>query len=135
MRDTRHVTPRTSDSYRTTAAYVSGGICGSLYWLIGAPGGKPINLDIRPQIRRFGPNSSGVTFRDVLDHLLMEHGGDFQSARFTADTVIRVERRRMIGPTTQAIHVFERPILEWSSADLADFADPDTFTADVMGEN
>jgi hypothetical protein len=114
--------------FRTTAAYVSGAICGHM-WMPDAMAGKPFQGDIRRAIDRFS-DPSGVTFRDVLLHMLMENGGDFQSASFSSDTVIRIERRCVDSPGKYRVHVKELAIAEM--ADLSDLVEPDTFSCEFF---
>lgn len=117
--------------YRTTAAYVSGAICGHT-WMPEYFAGMPHQFDIRQRIARFS-DPSGVTFREILDHELMENGGDFQNARFSADSVIRVERRAVTGPGKYTVHVWEREIQ--SLPDCDDLVHADTFASDFFGDD
>jgi hypothetical protein len=116
--------------YITTAAYVSGAITGHM-WMPAAKAGLPFRADVRCQIDRFS-DPRGTTFRDVLLHMLMEHGGDFQDARFTADTVLRVERR---APNRRGycVHVFERHLGELR--DCADLVDESAHVHDFLSED
>ena len=116
--------------YATTAAYVSGAICGAI-WQPGFDNcGVPFQSDVRRQIDRFS-DPRGTTFRDVLLHMLMEHGGDFQNPAFTSDTVLRVERRARTA-SGYTVHVFERELS--ALKDCADLVRSDTFAADYCGE-
>ncbi len=118
--------------YTTTAAYVSGAICGAI-WQPGFDNcGIPFRSDVRRQIERFS-NPSGTTFRDVLLHMLMENGGDFQNPEFTSDTVLRIERRAH-EPNGKGyrVHVFERKLS--ALRNCADLVRPDTFTVDYLGD-
>lgn len=112
--------------FKTTCAYVSGGLCGRI-WMPAVKAGKCFRGDVRAQIDRFS-DSRGTKFRDVLLHMLMEHGGDFQAALFTADTVLRVERRWVESPGKYHVHVFERELAQLR--DCADLVDPGTYTSD-----
>src|SRR5579859_7855073 len=96
------------NKFKTTVAYVSGGIVGQM-WLPPTLGGKPFQGDIRQQIRRYSV-SKGITFRDVLLSMLTEHGGDFQNPQFSADTVLRIERRAIDSPGQYRVHVWEREV-------------------------
>ena len=116
-------------NYKTTAAYISGAICGRI-WLPAVDAGIPFRGDVRQQINRFSDPRS-ATFRDVLDHMLMEHGGDFQNPAFTSDTVLRVERRASTGAGYQ-VRVFERKLS--ALRDCEDLVRPDTFAVDYCGE-
>ena len=84
--------------FQTTAAYLSGGICGPIWWQVGQLCGRPINKSLRGAFGIMDRCSESASFRDALELLLSEEGGDFQSASFTADTVIRIERRRVDAP-------------------------------------
>lgn len=113
-------TKTTVTQYNTTAAYVSGGICGHM-WMPCAMAGKPVKQSLRGvwgfmERDRKNPES----FRDALDRLLFKEGGDFRDARFTADTVLRVERRTVMGGDGKySVHVFERELTElWNCEDL-----------------
>lgn len=74
-------------------------------------------------------NASDATMREVLLHELMEHGGDFQNSRFTADTHIIVTRKAASGRRT---HVREIPVCAWP--DCSDLVDADVYTGDFSGE-
>lgn len=113
--------------YRTTAAYISGAICGET-WMPQVRAGIFFQGDVRNQIARFS-DSRGATFEDVIRHMIMEHGGDFQNARFTADTVLRVERRYVESPGKYQVHVFERELSQLP--DCADWVDAETYTSDL----
>ena len=113
-------------AYQTTAAYVSGGICGPL-WQPGYFCGKTVKKDLRG---RWGFFAKGDTFRDALDSLLMKDGGDFNGAKFTADTVIRIERRKHEAPGKYSMHVKEIEAARLCS----DLVDADHYTSDFFGE-
>jgi hypothetical protein len=116
--------------FRTTAAYISGAICGRMYWPQ-VKGGKPHRVDVRPIINRFS-ESAGTTFRDILESDIAANGGDFQNARYTADTVLRIERRRVDGNGGYRVHVLERPLS--ALRDCSDYVDPDSNTVDFLDE-
>lgn len=119
-------------TFQTTAAYVSGGVCGKLWWPVGAMAGKPLNADLRREFGRL-TGIDHVSFRDVLDSILTENGGDFcGGASFTADSIIRIERRSVDGAGRYRVHVREREISEL--ADCADLVEPDSFVSDFMGD-
>lgn len=117
--------------YRTTAAYLSGGICGSIWWPVGQLCGKPINADMRGAWGIMDRFSEPPSFRDALLSLLMRDGGDFQNAQFTADTVIRIERRRVDGAGKYTVHVKE---LELSRIGCSDLVNDEAYTGDFMSE-
>jgi hypothetical protein len=114
-------------TFRTTAAYLSGGLCGSIWWPTGAMCGKPLQAELRGIFSRF---SEPASFRDAFLHLLMREGGDFQSASFTADTVIRIERRRVDGAGKYTMHVKEIELSKLAS----DLVNEDAYVGDFMGE-
>ena len=116
--------------FATISAYISGGVCGCLWWPQ-AKGGMPLNVNLRAEIERFS-DSSRATFRDVLMHVLMDKGADFQSALFTADTVIRVERRAVDGPGKYRTHVWERPVS--ALRDCSDLIDEESHVCDFLSE-
>jgi hypothetical protein len=120
-------------TYKTTAAYLSGGICGPIWWPVGAMCGTPLQFDLR-SYGGFGPEGGCTppreSFREVLDSVLMRHGGDFQSARFTADTELVIERRRPDGAGRYSVHVRRINV-----SDIApDMVHADTYTGDFFGE-
>lgn len=117
-------------TYRTRAAFLSGAICGNM-WMPDVLGGFPHSFNLRSRIGRFS-DPRGITFRDMLLHELMERGGDFQNARFTSDTTVRVERVAATGPGKYTVHVWEREIA--SLPDCADLVAPDTFASDFFGD-
>jgi hypothetical protein len=118
------------DNYQTTAAYISGGICGNL-WMPQAPAGICVNANARGPFGLFNRFTEPASFRDALLLLLSERGGDFRSAEFTADTVFRVERRKITAPGKYEIHVWEREIS--SLPGCADLVNSEAHTADFMG--
>ena len=114
--------------FTTTAAYLSGGICGSL-WMSGLAG-TCINKNLRPVINRFS-ETARVTFDEMLEHILMENGGDFQNPQFTADTVIRIGRRRVEGPGKYSVHVKEIEVAELLPAMVND----ECYASDFFGDD
>ena len=112
------------------AAYVSGGVCGTL-WLPAVKGGAPFRKDARGPWG-FYQEGDGWSFRDALDSLLRRIGGDFQNAKFTADTYFRLERRTA-NPSGKGytVRVWEREIS--ALPDCADLVDVDAMTGDFMG--
>ena len=116
-------------TYRTTSAYVSGAICGAIWWPVGEICGLPVNADIR---REFSRCSEPASFRDVLLLILNEKGGDFQGAEFTADSVVRVERIGLDRKGFRSVHVWERAIGDLLDCD--DLVRADTFAGDFMGD-
>lgn len=117
--------------FRTTAAYVSGAICGNIWQRGFGVCGMPHQFDVRRRIARFS-DPRGIDFRTILLHELMECGGDFRNARFSSDTVLRIERRAIDGPGKYRIHVRQRPISELRDCD--DLVHADTFAGDFSGD-
>lgn len=116
--------------FNTTAFYVSGAVCGPIWWPAGAMCGRPLNYDIARGMSRNVDH--GVSIRDTLLHVLMREGGDFQSASFTSDTVVRVERLSVKGGF-RTVHVWEREIGQL--ADCADLVAADTYVSDFMTDD
>lgn len=114
--------------FQTTAAYVSGAICGDMWWPQ-ALGGRPFTGDLRREFAR----SDSASFRDVLLLMLAEHGGDFQCPEFTADTVIHIERRTRCEDGSYRVHVREREIGQL--ADCADLVNADAYVSDFLGDD
>jgi hypothetical protein len=120
------------DTFKTSAAYVSGGICGNL-WMPKAPAGFPIRANARGPWGFFDRFTDPASFRDALGTLLRERGGDFRNPRFTADTVLRVDRVKVTAPGVYSVHTWEREIS--ALPDCADLVSADAFTADLIGED
>lgn len=117
--------------FQTTAVYVSGAICGPIWWPAGAKCGTLFkSRDLRDERKRF--INSNRTFAEMLDHLLTENGGDFQHARFTSDTVIRIERRAVNGLGRYRVHVKEFELGNLPA--LADYVDAESYVCDFLGE-
>lgn len=93
------------NTYQTTAAYISGAIVGDLWWPQ-APAGRLYQKNLRGPWGLMDQFSEPATFRDALLSALHADGGDFQSPEFSADTVIRIERKRALDSGYQ-IHVKE----------------------------
>ena len=114
--------------FRTTAAYLSGAICGPMW--MGPKAGLPLQVDVRRTTALF-VNGDG-SFREFLDHVACERGGDFRHARFTADTVIRIERRAVDAPGKYRVHVKEIELGKLPGC--ADYVDEEAYSSDFMGE-
>ena len=119
-------------SFRTTAAYLSGGVCGPIWWPTGAMCGRPIKHNARGAWGFMDRFNEPCTFREALDSLLNQEGGDFQHAQFTADTVIRIERRRVDGSGKYTVHVKELELAQLP--DCADLVNQEAYTGDFMGD-
>jgi hypothetical protein len=101
--------------HKTISAYLSGSICGKMWWPVGELGSINIREDLRSKFDRF---TDAASFRDALDSILMEQGGDFSGSQFTPDTVVRIERRKLT-PQGYEVHIWERPVSEiWDCSDL-----------------
>jgi len=118
-------------SFKTTAAYLSGAVCGPIWWPVGALCGTPLRADMRGMwaYPRF---DKGDTLRDWLLSLLTHKSGDFQSAQFTADTVIRVERKAIDGAGKYRVHVKELRVGDLPDCD--DLVNEDAYVGDFLGE-
>ena len=115
--------------YRTTAAYISGAICGDMWWPQ-AMAGTLIQRNLRGIGGLFENWTSPATFRDVLLSCLNHDGGDFQNPEFTADTVIRIERRTYVIDGKYSVHVKEIPISDLEP----DLVNADQYACDFMSE-
>jgi hypothetical protein len=120
-----------NQTYKTTEAFVSGGICGSL-WMPAVEGGKPFRVSLRGPWGIMDRFTEPVSFRDALLCYLSENGGDFQNPEFTADTRICVIRKRNDGAGRYTVHVWEREVAQIES--LSDLVNNDAYTGDFMGD-
>jgi hypothetical protein len=100
-----NATIETLPKFKTTAAYISGAICGRM-WMPAIMAEIPLKMNIRGT---WGFFDKGDTFSEALRSLLMRKGGHFQNSQFTADTVLRVERRRQTAKGYE-VHVWEREL-------------------------
>ena len=119
-----------NNRFRTTAAYVSGGICGAM-WMPNTDGGKPYRFNLTGY-GGFIPREQ-YSFRDVLLSCLTRDGGDFQNPTFTSDTIIRIERRKIIGNGQSHIHVKEIKVADLRDCD--DLVSADAFVGDFLGDD
>jgi hypothetical protein len=68
-----------------------GAITGNMWWPVGEPAGKDICISLSNEADRF---TDTPTLRDLMLHVITEHGGDFGGdVRFTEDTTITVTSR------------------------------------------
>ena len=74
----------------------------------------------------------GDTFQDALWSLLMREGGDFQRPLFSADTVIRIERRKVEGPGKYRVNVKEIEIKNLPYC--ADMVNDEVYTGDFIND-
>lgn len=122
----------TATQFQTTAAYLSGGICGSMWWPVGQLGGKPVNITLRGLHGGKWDRGDFDTFAECLDSILAEECGDFSGAQFTEDTIIRIERKALDGPYRYRVHVREIPLADVAS--LREYVRHNAYTGDFMGE-
>lgn len=113
----------------TTEAYLTGAICGPIWWPVGAKCGKPLRVDLSRHFKRF---SEPATFRDVLESILMHEGGDFQSAKFSADTEIVILRKTSIKPYVYQTKARVRELI--NLPEFADLVDSDAWATDFFDE-
>jgi hypothetical protein len=114
-----------SNRFKTTKAVLQGALCGNIWW----PATKctlPLTEDMRRRFERF--STSDISFRDALLSTLMEQGGDFQSASFTADTVLIIRRARIL--PNGHVESYSREIEVSRLKDCADLVDADTMSYD-----
>jgi len=121
----------TTQSFKTTEAFISGGICGHM-WMPAVMGGFPFRQNLRGPWGIMDRFTESVSFADALNSLLMEKGGDFQDSAFTADTRITIIRKRQVGAGKYELHVWEREVAD--IAGCGELVHADTFTGDFMGE-
>lgn len=107
-----------------------GGICGPIWWPVGAKCGSDLSVNLSREIDRIV--GGRVTLRDVIQLVMSERGGDFQSAMLTADTEISVTAYRA-GPDQRIRSKRTRywPITAFGS--IADYVDQDAHTGDFHG--
>lgn len=118
-------------TFKTTEAYISGGICGHMWWP-DAMAGKPYRVNLRGTFGLLGRFSEPATLRDALLLALSENGGDFQNAAFTGDTELVIIRKRPEGPYRYSVHVRTRQLSGLPS--VADLVNEQAYTGDFMGE-
>ena len=109
-------------------AYISGAICGHMWWPQSI-GGKPIKINLDGFFRRLGP---GAKFSDVLDSILFHEGGDFQDAKFSADTEIVIKRQKSLAPYVWQTRVKIRELAEVPA--LSHFVNQEVYTCDFFYE-
>lgn len=113
--------------YELESVRINGAICGHM-WMPNSMGSSGYRqVDVENVLARFS-DSSDATMRDVVLHTLMENGGDFQDARFAADTDIVITRVRRLGTMNHATHSRVIPLAKW--ADCADLVHADVYASD-----
>lgn len=100
-----------TNKFRTTAVYLSGGICGHMWWPQSLAG-FGVNKRLRGPFGLMGRSSGRESFEDTLSLFLMENGGDFQNAQFTSDTEIVIDRRRDDGNGKYTVHTRTIPLAD-----------------------
>jgi hypothetical protein len=113
----------------TSEAYLSGAICGPIWSPVGVKCGKPLRVDLSGQFKRF---SEPATFRDVLELILIHEGGDFQSAKFSADTEIVILRKTSVKPYVYQTRARVRELINLPA--FSDLVDNDVWTGDFLDE-
>lgn len=108
---------------------ISGAICGDM-WMPQVKAGRPINVDLTDYRDRFTA-WAGIT--ETVESIVMHEGGDFQCARFTADTEIILETRRKLGPGKYLYRCKRFQFEDCPS--LADWTDPEAYVCDFLGED
>jgi len=113
-----------------TEAYLSGGICGPIWWPTGSICSRPLRVNLKSKFKRF---SDPASFRDVLESVLREEGGDFQAAKFTVDTEIVLLRKTSLGAHKYQIRTRVRELC--AKAEFTDLVNSDVYTFDFMGDD
>lgn len=111
-----------------------GGICGAIWWPMGAKCGMDLSVDLSREMSRITGGDGKPTLRDVISLVMCEKGGDFQGALLTGDTEIAVTSYRA-GPDQRITDKRTRywPVTAFPS--IADYVDADTFTGDFHGSD
>lgn len=124
---TQPQSPRATNHPRVSVRiWLSGAICGRMWWPSGQLGAVLLNATARGP---FGFYSAGDSFRDALNSLLCAKGGDFSGSQFTADTVLRLEMTVPSGSAYRyAVRVREIPVA--SLKDCADLVNAEAYTSD-----
>lgn len=105
---------------------IRGGICGAIWWPVGAKCGRDLNIDLSREIARiYSSDGSRVTLRDAIELIVCENGGDFQSAKLTGDTEIIVK-----GDGKRTRHW---PITSFPS--ITDYVDAESFSSDFYASD
>jgi hypothetical protein len=105
-----------------------GGLCGRI-WMPATLAGMDLSVDLSREIDRF---TDKPTLRELLLHVLCEHGGDFQSASFTCDTEI-VVRRETLSDGRRKVVSRSWPITAFKS--VSDMVEADVFTGDYCSDD
>ena len=99
----------TKGRFRTARVYLQGAICGRM-WQPGTRGAIHVSGNARGPGGFMNRVDGRPSFARALARVLTEKGGDFQDPRFTADTVITIDRCRDDGPGRSSSHVREIPL-------------------------
>jgi hypothetical protein len=118
-------------AFTTTEAYVTGGICGSMWWPYGELGGTPFHARLRGPLNEWDRYDCD-TFAECLGHLLIEKGGDFSGSQFTADTEVVIVRVAWDTPGHRRIH--SRSFHVTKLPGCADLVNADVYTGDMLGD-
>lgn len=106
-----------------------GGLCGSIWWPVGAKCGLPLNVDLSREISRIVGDK--VTLRDVIELIINEKGGDFQGALLTGDTELCVTVQRL-GDGRVKSHTRYWSITAFPS--IADYVDSESYLCDFTDD-
>lgn len=108
-----------------------GAMCGTI-WMPAVEATVEVDSAVRGAFG-FWPEGQGYTFREALLGYLTRHGGDFQNPNFTADTIIRLERRVWRGDGSRSRTV-TREIYIHDLPDCDDLVNADIYTNDFSLE-
>jgi hypothetical protein len=107
-----------------------GGLCGAIWWPVGAKCGMDLNVDFSREASRIVGDK--VTLRDVIELIICEKGGDFQEALLTGDTELCVTVQRLSDGRRKS-HTRYWPVTAFPS--IAEYVDAESFSYDFNGES
>jgi hypothetical protein len=107
---------------KQTSVRLDGAICGYT-WMPQSMAGIPTHANLQSEAARLATPPDSM--RDILLHVLMEKGGDFQDARFSADTLIIVGHHWQSGPVSKSHARYVR-VADWPGCEDLIHADADS---------
>jgi hypothetical protein len=112
----------------TFQSYISGAVCGPIWWPVGQICGRPVSAALRQGPGRNEWERHGcATFAEACDAVLMNEGGDFQGCKFTADTLLIV---RMTSGDGRSKRTIEKTFELSKLPGCAEYVDSDHYACD-----